>query len=204
MSHVEILHQPADRSDGDLHPHGDRGRRCHPGPAGRSVSQHRPAGGADTGHLHRRRRPDDRAVGCHPHRAANERGGQHELHVFLKRRQRADENDRGLRRENGPEHRSDTHPDTRDTSFISASDRCHELWDYGPEDTHSSPHAHQPVLTARDLRRTVSGQLRLHQPQRSSHTLAWHRQRAGFRRWQVRDEAVGQARPIGQAGYHRP
>ena len=46
---------------------------------------HRAAGSADPGHLRRRRRADHRAVRRHADRAADERRGQHELHVFAER-----------------------------------------------------------------------------------------------------------------------
>ena len=42
----------------------------------------RAAGSSDSRHLRRRGRADHRAVGGHAHRAADERRGQHELHVF--------------------------------------------------------------------------------------------------------------------------
>ena len=51
------------------------------------------------GHLRRRGRANHRAVGGHAHRTADERRGQHELHVLAQRhRQRADANDGRFRR----------------------------------------------------------------------------------------------------------
>ncbi len=57
-----------------------------------------------------RRRAGDRAVGGRPPRAADERRGQHELHVFPQSQQRADAADRELRRQDRSEHRPGTHP----------------------------------------------------------------------------------------------
>ena len=45
----------------------------------------RSAGNSDFSRLHGRRRADRRAVRRHAHRAADERRGQHELHVFAER-----------------------------------------------------------------------------------------------------------------------
>ena len=93
----EVLHQSAHRGHGHLHPHGDRRRRRH-GAAARSPSSrtscrrrsHLQATyvGADA--------RDRRAVGGHAHRAADERRGQHELHVLDQRQQRPDEARRSI------------------------------------------------------------------------------------------------------------
>ena len=92
-------------------PDGDRGRGHHRGTARRSVSSHCSAGSADLRRLHGRGRADHRAVRCHSHRTADERRGQHELHVLAERHgQGRDANDRGFRREDGSEHRSDPRP----------------------------------------------------------------------------------------------
>ena len=62
-------------------------------------------------HLRRRRRANRRAVRCHAHRAADERRGQHELHVFGQLVDRRDAADRRFRREDRPEYRPDPDAD---------------------------------------------------------------------------------------------
>ena len=150
-AYVQILHQPAHRGHGDLDFVGDR-RGGHDRRVARSpVPRHRPAGGADPGELCRCRRPDRRAVRGYAYRAANERRGQPELHVFVERGQRSNDHDRGLRCENGPEHRSDSHANARDPSRFAASGRGYELWRHSTEIRDSAPDAHQPLLTKRNL-----------------------------------------------------
>ena len=84
-TNVQVLHQSTDRRHGDLDSVGHHGRGHHRDTADLAVSQHRSAGGADSGQLCRRRRADRRAVGGHAHRTADERRRQSELHVLAER-----------------------------------------------------------------------------------------------------------------------
>ena len=61
---------------------GDRRRGHDRRPARCPISQHRASGNPGPGHLRRRGCADTRTGGCHAHRAADERRGQHELHVL--------------------------------------------------------------------------------------------------------------------------
>ena len=113
--------------------------------AGRPVSQHRSAGDSSPGHLRRRRRANPGASGCHSHRAADERRGQHELHVFAERHRQLDHQpDRGLRRKNRPEHGFHSRPKPRNAGRIPASGRRHQLRRHGSKVGHRSPHADSP------------------------------------------------------------
>ncbi len=179
------------------------GARHDRGTAGRSVSSDRPAGSADFGRLHRRGRANRGAIRRHSHRAADERRGQHELHVFAERHgQGRHAADRGFRRQDRSEHRSDPGAEPHHARGIPASGRSQQLWRHGAEDLNRAADAGQPELAEQHLGRAVPGQLRLHQPQRSAHASAGHRQRPGVRRRPVCDAAVGQARSAGQARHH--
>ena len=80
--HVQLLHQPPDRRDGHRDHHGDRRRGRDLALPVAQFPEDRSAGNPGPDDLHRRRRADRRAVRGHAHRAADERRGQHELHVF--------------------------------------------------------------------------------------------------------------------------
>ena len=97
--HGEILHQSPHRRDGDLDPHGDHRRRRAGAAADCAVSEDRPARDPAHGTLPRRRRRHARAVGGDADRAADERRGQHALHVLDQPgQQRSDGAAGGLRR----------------------------------------------------------------------------------------------------------
>src|SRR6266849_3129175 len=88
-------------------------------------------GNSGTRHLCWRGRADTRTVGCHSHRAANERSGQHELHVLVECDGKlANHSDHKFRCENGPQHRSDPRPVKGDPGSISASHRRYQLWNH--------------------------------------------------------------------------
>ena len=61
----------------------------------------------------------------------------------------------------------------------------------------------RPLFAQRHLRRHLSGQLRLHQPERPDDAGAGDRQRHRVRRRPVCHALLGQARPAGQAQHHR-
>ena len=83
----------------------------HPELAGGAVSQHHSARDSSAGHLCRRGRANPGTSGCHAHRAADERRGQHELHVLAEcHRQFHHQPDRGLRRKDRSKHRLHSHP----------------------------------------------------------------------------------------------
>jgi len=99
-----ILHQPSDRRHCYLYHHGDR-RSCDDGrTSNRSISESRSTRNLHSSELCRRGRPDHRAISSDPHRAADERRGQHELHVFSQRQQRLDAHVREFRSQHRPKH----------------------------------------------------------------------------------------------------
>ena len=97
-------------------------------------------------HLYGRRCGDGRAVRCHPHRAADERRGQHELHVFRQRQQRHDADLRQLRRQDRPEHGPDLHPDAAEPGPGPAPARCAQLRRDDPEIPVFAAHDPGPLL----------------------------------------------------------
>ena len=119
-----------------------------------------------------RRRPDRRAVRGHPHRAGDERGGQHELHVLAQRQQRRVEDVRQLRRQDGPEHRPGAGPDAQSPGGFEDALRGPRLRCHGQEVHVLAAHGGGALLAQRHLRRHLSGQLRLHQPERPAHARA--------------------------------
>src|SRR3989441_605131 len=115
LDHGQVLHQPARRRHGDLHPHGDHRPRRDGAASHRAVSEHRSAGDPPDRALPRRRRADARAVGRHADRAADERRRQHALHVLAQPgRRQPDAIARGLRRH----HRSERRPGARQPAIL--------------------------------------------------------------------------------------
>ena len=160
----------------------------------RAVPGDRSAGSADSRQLRGRRCADHRAIGGHADRAADERRRQPELHVLAERGgQRADDHDRGLRREDRSEYRPDADADARDAGRFAASAGRDQLRRDGSEIGDRAADGDGALFAERHLRREVPGQLFLHQPERSVDARSRHRQRAGVRRRPVCDAAVGEA-----------
>ena len=80
--HVKVFYQSSHRCHGDLDRARARGRPHDSEFAGRAVSEHRSAGGSNSGDLYRGRRANTGTGCCHANRTADERRRQHELHVF--------------------------------------------------------------------------------------------------------------------------
>ncbi len=155
-------------------------------------------------HLHRGGRANPRAIGRHSHRAADERRGQHELHVFAERHRQLDHQlDRGLRPKNRSEH--GLHPGAKpgDARCFPTSRGRHELRSHRSKVSDCPAHVNRGVLAAWNLRRQVFGQLCVHQSCGSHPAFAGNRQRSGIRLRPIRDAIVGKARPAGKAGHHR-
>ena len=158
-----------------------------------------------TGDLRRRGRPDHRAIGGDAHRTADERRRQHELHVLAQRhRQRADEPDCRFRRRHGPEYGSDPGAEPRDAGRVAASGGRHQLRRHGAEIGARAVDAGRSLFAQGHVRRTVPGELRLHQPERPAHAREGRRHRPDIRRRPVRHAPLGETRPTGQAADHRP
>ena len=139
-------------------------------PARGAVSQHRAAGNQNSGHLCRCRWRYPGPIGGYAHRRADERRGQHELHVVGKCNwQRADAHDRGFCRWHRPQYGPDSHPNARDPGRrIFALAGCAIRCD-GTEIDFGAADACGLVFPARDLRRPIPGELCLYQPERPRH-----------------------------------
>ena len=151
--HVKILHQPSDRSDGHRHSHGDHRRGHDARSARRPVPRDCAARSPDLRHLRWRRCPDHRAIGRHSHRAADERRGQHELHVLAQRhRQRADAVDRQFRRCHRPEYGPDSGAKPRNAGRVAAPRGRQQLRRHRTEIGARAADADRPVLAQGHLR----------------------------------------------------
>ncbi len=169
-----------------------------------AVPGHCAAGSADSRHLRGRRRADHRAIRSHADRAADERRRQPELHVLAEcGGQRADDHDRELRREERSEYRPDAHADAPDAGRLAASAGRDQLRRDGAEIRDGAPHGDGTLFAEGHLRRQISGELLLHQPERPIDARSRHRQRAGIRSRPICDAPVDQAGSTGQAGHHR-
>ena len=153
---------------------------------------------------HRRRRADHRAIRRHADRAADERRRQHELHALRQRQQRHDAADASTSTSRP------TRTPTRSSRRCARPRRSRSC----PQDVNNfgvtvQKSTSSPLMLfalyspERHLRQHLSGQLRVHQPERPVHARARHRQRAGLRRGPVRDALLGEARPARQARPHR-
>ena len=151
-----------------------------------------------------RGRADAGAIRRHADRTANERRGQHELHVFVERHGQWQ-----MTMIVDFDVKTDPNTDqilaqmTRDASGIAASGGCQQLRSHGAEVGDLAADADHAVLAERNVRRGVSCELRVHQSSRSVDARPRNRQRADLRRRTICDALVGEAGSIGQAGHHR-
>ena len=202
--HGQVLHQPAHRRDGDLHPHGDHRRRGDGAAAHRALSEHRAAGDSADRPLPGRRRGDARAVGGHADRAADERRRQDALHVLAQPdRRQPDAAAGGLRRHHRPEHRPGAHQPALLAGRLPAAARRGEPGRHRQQVRDQPAGALRAVLAQGHVRLAVPRQLRVRQHQRPDDARARHRPGADLRRLAVRHPALGQSRHAGQARHHR-
>ena len=137
-----------------------------------------------------------------PDRAADERRGQHALHVLGERQQRPGDRVRGFRRQDQPGHRPGAFAASRIAGAGAASGPGDRGRRDGPEVAYVAADADRPVFARQPVQRGFPDQLRHHQPAGRTDARSRRLARADLRR-PVRAARLGEARPAGQARRHR-
>ena len=124
LSHVEILHQASDRRHRHLDPDGDRWRDHDHQPSCRAVSGYCSSRNTRLRHVPGRRCRDHGESRSHADRAADQRRGQHGLHVLAELDQQLEYSSDGrFRSQNRPQHGPHPYPVAPATGQWPASSR---------------------------------------------------------------------------------
>ncbi len=203
-SNVEILHQPAHRRDGDLHPDGDRRGSHHrarcPSRSFRP-SRRRKCRFARTTWAPMRR-PSSRSVATP---IEQQMSGVDNLNYMYSLNAAGNGQmtmivDFDVKTDPNTDLMLTQMRETQAASQLPAG--CDQLRRDGAEVGHGAADGDGPLFAERHLRRQIPGELRLHQSERSADARSRHRQRAGVRRGPVCHAAVGEAGPARQARHH--
>ena len=201
--HAPVFCQPSDRGDGHRHHHGHCRSCFHGAPPHRAIPEH--CSPADSGQcdLCRRRCPHRRAIRGHADRTASQWRRGHGIHVFGQCQQRQHDAQCLLRRRHRADRRPDPDPDAAEPGQFAVA-RSGRRIRHDRAAKHLRPAAPFFALFAgQGLRRPLSRQLRLYQPEQRVGPPAGNLQRGDLRRRSIRHAHLAHPGPTGQARRHR-